>query len=67
MAAYWNDPHHQKQFSDPKLDVLLARLNNQTGHNASYGKFAKLFIPRFIPFDLLLWSSVIYVAGVARF
>ena len=37
VGAYWNDPHHQNMFADPKLDVLLARLNNQTGHDTSQG------------------------------
>ena len=39
IGDYWNDPHHQEAFSDPKTDVLLARLNNQTGHNKSHGGF----------------------------
>ena len=37
VGAYWNDPHHQNKFADPKLDVLLARLNNQTCHDTSQG------------------------------
>ncbi|KAF6024704.1 PPT2 [Bugula neritina] len=43
IGDYWNDPHHQEAFSDPKTDVLIARLNNQTGHPNKYKKnFLKL-------------------------
>lgn len=36
IASYWNDPHHQAEFEDPSLRILLAILNNQTDTGQSF-------------------------------